>query len=710
MGGSGVSIIAVDTGGTFTDVVALVDGEVRVLKVPSTPHDPALAVLTGVRGARERRRRRLRDGERERRDAGSGSEAGRDPLPPHPPTPPQTPPPPLPQPFPLLVHGSTVATNSLLERRGAAVTLITNTGFEDVLEIGRQNRPQLYGLTGHRPPPLVAPERRLGIAGRIGPQGEEIEALDEVGLAALAERIGDAESVALCLLHSYANPEHERRVAAALASLGVPVSVSSELLPEFREYERTATTVINAYVAPVMERYLGRIEAESGADRVRIMGSGGGAIPVARARRESVHTVLSGPAGGVTGALAIARRAGFDRILTFDMGGTSTNVSLCPGRPLHTREFTIAGLPVAVPVLDIHTVGAGGGSLASVDAGGALRVGPESAGAEPGPICYGRGGDRVTVTDANVWLGRLPAAAWRHRLNADGQATALDRASIEGPLVDLAGLLGTDPDTAAAGVLAVANAAMERALRVISVERGYDPSDFTLVPFGGAAGLHAAALADRLSIPRILVPPDPGVLSAWGMLVAPVRKDVARTVLWSSAEADAAMAGGFEAMEAEALSAMAEEGIGPESVELRRRIDARYRGQSFELAVPADGWTAAFHEAHRARYGYDRPDAGVEAVTLRVEALAEGAGVPDLALPSAPDPDPAAAGNADVTDGGGQVGVPLYDRATLLAGHRLAGPCIVSEYSSTLWLPGGWGARVLEGGSLLAERGTVPAT
>jgi N-methylhydantoinase A len=609
----------------------------------------------------------------------------------------------------LLVHGSTVATNSLLERRGAAVTLITNAGFEDVLEIGRQNRPQLYGLTGHRPPPLVGRDRRLGIGGRIGPQGEEVEPLDAAELSALGARIGPAESIALCLLHSYANPEHERRVAATLEGLAVPVSVSSELLPEFREYERTATTVINAYVAPVMERYLGRIEAESGADRVRIMGSGGGAIPVARARRESVHTVLSGPAGGVTGALEVARRAGLDRILTFDMGGTSTDVSLCPGRPLHTREFTIAGLPVAVPVLDIHTVGAGGGSLASVDAGGALRVGPESAGAEPGPICYGRGGERVTVTDANVWLGRLPATAWHHRLDGEGRATSLDRSSIEGPLAMLAGLLGTDPDAAAAGVLAVANAAMERALRVISVERGYDPSDFTLVPFGGAAGLHAAALADRLSIPRLLVPPDPGVLSAWGMLVAPVRKDAARTVLWSGAEAERAMGSVFAALEADALEAMAEEGIAARSVELRRRIDARYRGQSFELSVPVEGWTAAFHEAHRIRYGYDRPDAVVEAVTLRVEALAEGAGVPDVRLPAAPEPDPPVADRAPVAEHGQRMDVPRYERADLLAGHRMAGPCIVSEYSSTLWLPAGWRARVLDGGSLLAERGAAPA-
>lgn len=654
-------------------MVCLVDGVVTVLKVPSTPANPAAAVLRGTEEARQQ--------------AGAAKSDAEGPA----------------GPF-LLVHGSTVGTNALLERRGTDVTLITNAGFEDVLEIGRQNRPQLYGLTGHRPPPLVPRERRFGIACRLDPRGDVIEPLDQADLDRLVESVRGAESVAICLLHSYANPEHERAVAGAVASLDVPISISSMLLPEFREYERTATTVINAYIAPVMGRYLGRIEAESGAGRVRVMGSGGGAIPVARARREAVHTVLSGPAGGVTGALAVASAAGFDRILTFDMGGTSTDVSLCPGRPLHTREFNIAGLPVAVPVLDIHTVGAGGGSLASIDAGGALRVGPESAGAEPGPICYGRGGRRITVTDANVWLGRLPASAWRHKLDASGTSAGLHVEGIRDPLSRLAGHLGTDPDGAAEGVLDVADAAMERALRVISVERGHDPSEFTLVPFGGAAGLHAAALAERLSIPRILVPPDPGVLSAWGMLVAPVRKDASRTVLWVGAEADEGMISTFSELEAEALAAMAEEGIARSDLVIRRSVDARYRGQSFELPVPAENWVAAFHDAHEKRYGYSRSDAVVEAVTLRVEALAAGVSVPDLRLPRATDPAPVPAGNGEVVQRGGRMAVPLYDRARLAAGHEFTGPCIVTEYTSTLWLPARWHARVLDGGCILAER------
>ena len=654
-------VIAVDTGGTFTDVV-LWDGEsLRVRKVPSTPSSPDRAVLAGVRQVLSEISRPV-------------GEAG----------------------F-VLIHGSTVATNALLERRGARVALITNAGFEDVIELGRQNRPQLYALSGQRPPPLVSREFRLGIQGRIGPEGEVIDELQDEELASLAERARDAESIAICLLHSYANALHESRVAEALGALGIPLSVSSRILPEFREYERTATTVVNAYVAPLMDEYLGRIEAESGARRVRIMGSGGGAFAVGRARREPVHTVLSGPAGGVAGALEYARRAGFENILTFDMGGTSTDVSLCPGRPLHTREFTIAGLPIAVPVLDIHTVGAGGGSIARVDAGGALRVGPESAGAVPGPICYGRGGNTVTVTDANVWLGRLPTESWEHGESGTG-APGLDRAAIEAPLDALARDLGTDPNRAAEGVIAVVNAAMERALRVISVERGHDPSTFTLVPFGGAAGLHVVALADRLRIPSILVPPDPGVLSAWGMLVAPIRKEVARTVLWREAEVERRLALAFAELEAEALAAMEEEGIRPESIEFHQRIDARYAGQSFELTVPASDWKPAFHEAHRARYGYDRKDAKIEAVTIRVEALAPGTVIRTAPL-AGPGGDARPTRTAVIHDNA-VLEAECWNRPALSAGTRINGPVVIVEYSSTLWIPPEWSGLVREDGCL----------
>ena len=718
-----VSIVAVDTGGTFTDVVAVVDGRLSVLKVPSTPDDPAAAVLAGIRtirGGTDSDEGIFRGGQpSEPEDASAsahprggdeefpGSDRGGPTGTSEPTDGPGRPSPlisssdhPL-----ILIHGSTVATNTLLERTGAKVALVTNRGFEDVIEIGRQNRPQLYAIVGHRPPPLVDRADRHGIAGRLGPDGSEEAPLDPAELDALAAKLADAESVAVCLLHSYADPSHEEAVARALEGLGVPLSVSSRLLPEYREYERTATTVVNAYVAPRMDAYLGRLADESGAGRVRIMGSGGGAVPVERARREAVHTVLSGPAGGVMGALAVARDAGVDDIITFDMGGTSTDVSLCPGAPLHTREFEIAGVPVAVPVIDIHTVGAGGGSIAGVDAGGALRVGPRSAGADPGPICYGRGGERVTVTDAHVWLGRLPADAFL------GGDRALDRAAIEGPLSALASKLGASLDDAAEGILAVADTAMEGALRVISVERGHDPVDFALVPFGGAAGLHAVELATRLGVDRLLVPPDPGVLSAYGMLVSPVRKDVSRTVLLGSADADR-IAAAYHSLEGEARTAMEAEGVAPEDVTIQRLADVRYHGQSFELRVPAGsgaepgGWVEAFHAAHEARYGFARRDARVELVTARVEAVGPGMAVPD--------------GRA--TDGGRASGGPSPDRAIrvryqgealearavgragVARGATVEGPAVIHEYSATLWLPPGWRGTVVGSGALAVEQ------
>jgi N-methylhydantoinase A len=722
----GVSIIAVDTGGTFTDVIAAAGPALRVVKIPSTPGDPAQAVLEGIRRVL----------------------ATPDPDPTLPPPPrqgegetPTTPPPPhqgdratggpagageaetaphgrvLREPGSAanqpsivdrrssvaaeggftLIHGSTVATNALLERRGARVGLVTNAGFEDIIEIGRQTRPQLYALVGERPPPLVAADDRHGVGGRLGPDGSEEAPLDASELASLASRLGGVEAVAICLLHSYANPAHERVVADALASLGVPISVSALLLPEYREYERMATTVVNAYVSPLMDRYLGRLESEAGARRVRIMGSAGGALPVALARREAVQTVLSGPAGGVVGALEVARAAGMEDIVTFDMGGTSTDVSLCPGSPLATREFSIAGLPVAVPVIDIHTVGAGGGSMAWVDAGGALRVGPRSAGADPGPICYGRGGTQVTVTDAHVWLGRLPADAFL------GGAEPLDRAAIEVPLRELADRIGATPDEAAEGVLAVADTAMEGALRVISVERGHDPAGFTLVPFGGAAALHAAGLAVRLGMPRLLVPPDPGLLSAFGMLESPVRKDVSRSVMLVDSDATPeALEAAFTELEARAVEAMKEEGFAPGSLTMSRAVDARYHGQSYELRVPADGWREAFHRLHESRYGYARLDAGVEVVTLRVQATAPVRRLPDRRLPAATGETPPGEPR-DVVFQGRALQATVLPRDSLRAGHRLEGPAVITEYSATLWLPPGWRAQTLESASLLVE-------
>ncbi len=641
-------LVAVDTGGTFTDLLALEDGRLRRLKIPSTPDDPSRAVLDGIRTLLGGEGRRF-----------------------------------------VLLHGTTVATNALLERKGAHVGLATNRGFEDVLEIGRQNRPQLYALVGSRKPPLVAPGDRTGVSGRIGPQGEELEPLDAQETASLAAWAAQFDSVAVCLLHAYANPAHEEALAEALAGCGKPVSVSSRILPEFREYERTSTTVVNAYVAPLVSGYLGKLEEKGGAERIRIMGSNGGAIPVARAAREPVRTVLSGPAGGVVGAMEAARRSGFDDIVAFDMGGTSTDVSLCPGELLASREFAVDGQPVAIPVLDIHTVGAGGGSIARLDAGGALKVGPESAGAAPGPVCYGRGGTDLTVTDAHVWLGRLPADQFL------GGASRLDREAIEPALASVAEGMGTSLEAAAEGVVAVANSAMERALRVISVERGYDPKDFCLVAFGGAGGLHVAELASRIGLSTALVPTGPGLLSAYGMLVAPVTREASRTVLGKSA-------GSLDAVFAElrdtATKDLLAEGYPEDAVRVAETVDARYAGQSFELRVPADGWAEAFHSAHERRYGYARRDSPVEAVTLRVLAEAPPAEIRMAGPPAGTTPPPAA---ATIRGTEGSTTAKLHARRSLCAGAAFDGPAVVAEYSGTTWIPTGWSCTVMKTGSLL---------
>ena len=661
-GSSPAPVVAVDTGGTFTDLLLLDAGRISVLKVPSTPDDPAAAVLAGIERIFGRRRP---TGYR-------------------------------------LILGSTVATNTLLERSGARVLLVTNRGFEDVIEIGRQNRPQLYALTGHREPPLVARDDRLGVAGRLDHRGRELAGVDAEELAGLAARVQEAEAIAVALLHSYANPMHEQAVGEALSGIRAPVSLSSTVLPEFREYERTSTTVANAYVAPRVGHYLSRLEEACEADSVRVMGSNGGALAIGRSRSEPVHTVLSGPAGGVVGAIDWAKRSGRARVISFDMGGTSTDVSLIPGSPLHTREGSVGGIPIAVPLLDIHTVGAGGGSIAALDPAGALRVGPESAGATPGPVSYGNGGKRITVTDAHLWLGRLPDSGKLSR------AARLERAALDGPMTTLAGAAGLSPDELAEGILRVANSAMERALRVISVERGVDPADYHLVAFGGAAGLHAAELAESLGLKGVLVPPHPGLLSAYGMLVAPVVRERARTVLISS-ESPAAqdqVRSILRTLEEDALSEMLEDGADPARLSAEHRIDARYRGQSYELTVPARGWVRSFHRAHEERYGYRRTSP-VEAVTLRarIEGPGEAVRLPEIPE-TAEGPVPVADGR--VRAGGADFDVPIYERQDFAAGSSLTGPAIIAEYSATTWCPPGWRVESDRRGVLLLRPRSKP--
>jgi N-methylhydantoinase A len=654
-------LVGVDTGGTFTDFVVVTDGGLRIHKLPSTPADPAAAVLQGL-----------------------AELAGGRPV--------------------ELVHGSTVATNALLERRGARAALLTTAGFEDVLEIGRQARPAIYDLDVRRPPPIIPAELRLGLPERIGPGGEIIEPLDQAALRQAVERLTAAgvDSIAVCLLHSYANPDHEIAVMAALeGSFAGFCSASHEVIPEFREYERCSTTAVNAYVGPVMAGYLGRLDDNLDATDVRIMQSNGGSISLQAAQRHAVQTVLSGPAGGAVGGFELARRAGFDQTITFDMGGTSTDVCLCPGVLSRTAEATVGDLPIRLPVIDIHTVGAGGGSIARRDEGGSLRVGPQSAGAVPGPIAYGRAGSAVTVTDANLVLGRLSA---RHFL---GGTQKLDATAAREGVEQLAAELGLTAEDAAAGILRIANATMERAIRVISLERGHDPRDFTLVCFGGAGAMHAADLAADLGIPRILVPGGAGTLSALGMLLADYVRDYSQTVLLPTAGlAPAALDAALAALEERAHADFAAEGRGRPELVLERSLDIRYRGQGYELNLPfgAD-FEAEFHRAHERRYGYGDPQRATEVVNVRVRAVAASSPI-ELPVAELEGPDAAAAilGEQPMFTGGRSQAATLVDRDLLRPGNRFDGPALVVEYSTTTVVPEGVSCRVDERFNLVLER------
>ena len=676
------TLVGIDVGGTFTDFVLLEEGRLRVHKEATTPADQSEAILAGLR--------RLGILTSPASEAKVGVE---------------------------LVHGTTIATNALLERRGAHTALLTTAGFVDVIEIGRQNRPHLYELHQRRPHPLAPAELRFEAVERLDIDGNVLTPLDEEALARTAAEIAAAapQSLAICFLYSFRNPQHERRAAHILhrACPGLFISLSSDILPEYREYERTATTVINAYLLPLVGNYLERLTSTLANVPLRVMQSNGGAIGASQSAREPARLVLSGPAGGVVGAFRLAQLANDgDRpqIMTFDMGGTSTDVALCPGAVPRTTESEVAGLPLRLPVIDIHTVGAGGGSLARVDAGGGLRVGPESAGALPGPVCYGRGGQQPTVTDANLTLGRLDAQQF---LGGSG-AMALDMAAAEAALAELGERLGgLSVQEAALGVVRVANARMERALRRVSVERGHDPRGFTLVPFGGAGPLHACDLADALGIRRILLPPSPGVLSALGLLIADVVHESSQSLLVeaeSLAAQPAPLQNKIADLAARVKTVLDAEGVGAPLLEAS--LDIRYRGQSYELSVPlaltSDSRSLtteavrqaieAFHAAHAARYGYAMRAETVEIVTVRVRGTGAGA---ELRLPQEPPgpPDPSAArvGTKPVWFRSASADESAcYDRVRLRPGHRFDGPAIVFQFDTTTVVAPGWEASVDE--------------
>lgn len=646
-------VVGVDTGGTFTDFTAVwPDGSRRIHKRPSTPDDPARAVIDGLV------------------EVLGGNLCGAE-----------------------VTYGSTVATNAVLERKGARVVLLTTAGFEDLLQIGRQTRPDIYSLAPRRREPLVPRSRRIGVRERTAHDGAVSQPLSaaEVRRAVAAVRRSGAQAVAICLLHSYAEPEHEARLAAALRDRGFDCSVSVELVREYREYERLSSTVLNAYVAPAMRRHLARLADGAGARRLRVLQSSGGAISVVTAGREAVRTLLSGPAGGVVGAVAAARRAGRRRLLTFDMGGTSTDVSLVDGAIERRTEWAIDDWPVKVPAIDIHTVGAGGGSLARIDAGGALKVGPESAGADPGPACYGRGVG-ATVTDADVVLGRLPGDT---RL---GGAMAIDAARARAAVGRLAKRLRTPLEHAAEGIVRVVDASMERALRAVTVQRGIDPRRYTLVAFGGAAGMHACSLAENLGMGEVFVPLDSGVLSSWGALQAATERSLVRTVRMVE-PSFAALRRCTDELRRGALAELRREGERRAAAQCS--VDVRYVGQSYEIEVPfGSGFRDEFHRAHRRLYGHADPVHPVEVVNVRAVAVAERAPVE---LRPARMRRQKAQPHRFWWRGAWRAGRVL-PRDGVAAHQSLGGPLVIAEISATTVVPPGWSVRVAAGGGLLLTR------
>ncbi|MGC1536168.1 MAG: hydantoinase/oxoprolinase family protein [Candidatus Sulfotelmatobacter sp.] len=692
--------VAIDTGGTFTDCVWIDNtGRPRMLKVFSTPADPSQAIVEAL---------------------------GKIPL----------------EGELIILHGTTVGTNTLLERKGAHAALITTAGFEDAIEIGRQTRPKLYDFFFDRVEPLVPADLRFGIKERTASDGKIMTEPSPADMKSLASQVKakQPESIAISLLFSFANLENEQAVAEALKPLGIPLSISHQILPEFREYERTSTVVINAYLQPIMQRYLKNLESRlsqvdsmSGHSRVEnsrveqrfsaaakqskmigalvpegpqrapgifVMQSSGGITPLQSAASEPVRTVLSGPAGGVVGAAASARASGFERIIAFDMGGTSTDVSLVEGTITTASHAEVAGLPIGVPMLDIHTVGAGGGSLARFDAAGVLRVGPESAGADPGPICYGCG-TQPTVTDANLLLGRLqPTRFLGGDFTLDLERTRrVTREWLKQQRTTLT------IEKFAAGVIRVVNSTMERAIRVVSIERGRDPRDYALVAFGGAGGLHACALAQALSIPHVIVPALPGALSALGILVSDVVKDYSRTVLWrvSGTLPAAQLNGEFSALQKQAAKDFQNEAW-QGRVHYQRTVDLRYRGQGYELNLPCTkDLLKKFEQEHHRRYGYAHPNRELELVTLRLRASVRSTklkattahverighvGRAALGRPGrAKLGSPSSSLKAPVFFEGKKLATPIYSRDALKPGKHYSGPAIITEYSATTVIP-----------------------
>jgi len=648
--------VGIDTGGTFTDFVIWRDGRLLNRKVLSTPKDPSQAIFEGIKDILE------------------GPVAV------------------------FIVHGTTVATNALLQRKGGRIALITTAGFEDVLAIGRQTRRELYALRPEDRFELIPADRRFGLRERTLASGRVETAVSRSEVRRLVREVkrSGAEAVAVCLLHSYANTKNEEAVAKGLDRAGLLVSVSSRLLPEYREFERTSTTATNAYLMPVMDRYLAELDRRLGRAELRIMQSNEGYIAPARARLEPIKTALSGPAGGVVGARVLGRAAGFPNIVSFDMGGTSTDVSLIEGAIRRTHEARVGDFPVRLPIIDIHSVGAGGGSIAFTDRGGSLRVGPQSAGADPGPACYGKG-DLPTVTDADLCLGRLDPDFFlggKMKIRPERSREAVGR---------LARAIGKSSVETALGIVAIANANMEKAIRVISVERGIDPRAFALFSFGGAGGMHAVEMADHLGMSMVIVPRNAGVLSAFGLLMSDSIKDYTRALMKTDAEVSlAGLDAEFRALEEKSRRDMAEDGFAASDLILERSLDCRYLGQSYEIDVPfrrarttAGAFLESFHRRHKRIYSYRHDRRPVEVVNLRVKAVAVTPKVPLERRAPVKALDPRAVVKVQkVHTGRAFRAGRVYDRSRLDAGNAVAGPSLVIDPESTAFIPSGYSARV----------------
>ena len=640
-------VLGVDTGGTFTDFVLQSEGSLKTYKLPSTPDDPSRAILQGLEYF-----------------------FGRE----------------LPDNLEI-IHGSTVATNAFLERKGARTLLVTTHGFEDVLFIGRQNRPRLYDFNITLPEKIIRRDSIVGVKERMLFDGSVLTPLGKTVGRRLRSicRKKKIKSVAVCLLHSYANESHEQYIKDELSSLSIPVTLSSEILPEFREYERLTTTLINAYLGPVVSSYIKRLCSRLGPVPLYVQQSNGSILPAAQIEKRAIYTLLSGPAGGVHGAHQLAREMELEKIITFDMGGTSTDVSLCDKAPTRTRDHFVDGYPIRIEVMDIHTVGAGGGSLAHVDTGGLLKVGPESAGARPGPICYAVGGKKLTVTDANLFLGRLLPDQFM------GGSMRLHKEGVDAAMNKLAKELKLEPVAAALGILRIVNASMAKAIRAVSLEKGYDPKEFCLFAFGGASGLHCCELARELNIHKIIVPARSGILSAQGMVFAEPALDYMQALFLRGAELQTPIL-------ARTMETLVHKGIAeaeelcrddrPATIDVSRFLNLRYQGQSYELCIPYEkDFIEQFHQVHEHNYGYRMQDAPLELVTIQctVKVKRKVRPLPRKKREESSNIKPFKKQRLYFEHKAATA--PVFKRIDLTPGVSLAGPALVIDNYTTILLP-----------------------